>query len=542
MSWWLKNINKEQFERIYKDTPAIEIIHLFENPPKNKEELFKFYLPSRLFRLCSGMYVVVNKEGDKIPFEMNLAQHRVYAEFLKHSRLLILKSRQQGISTFWLLFGLDKSITERNVSVGLMAQGLKEAKKLKERIGIAWDNLEIKFGLSNTVRNSQEFGLSNGSVIYTSTTFRSATLQMLHISEWGKITVENPDKARETITGSMQSIKAGLPLIIESTAEGEKFYSMWNKAVALEKSVEVLSPKDYKPVFLSWLEDDSCRSNIPQPINKEAEEYFKVALYEYNRYAQDVGREEIDEITNEQKRWWVAQLRELEGDRNLMGQEYPAYPQEAFNANKDGSYYANLYLKSIVDKGHLVEGLYEPLLDVNVSVDLGMNDTTCLVFYQVFNKELRIIDEYENWGEPLKHYADVILERYGYGVTVWLPHDARVRELGTGKSRFDIFKTYIRKTRVLPKSKSIANDIELVRKIIPNMYLDKLNTVRIQEMFMKYKKDWNRKLGVFKNKPIHDEYSHIADAVRYMVLAEFHRVNKRKSSKLESNVIDGLAL
>ncbi|RUM74140.1 MAG: hypothetical protein DSZ10_02150, partial [Sulfurovum sp.] len=77
-----------------------------------------------------------------------------------------------------------------------MAQGLDEAATLKERLERAYDNLPEELlnflGVKNTVRNTKEFALSNDSKIYIATSFRSGTLQFLHISEFGKISAKNP--------------------------------------------------------------------------------------------------------------------------------------------------------------------------------------------------------------------------------------------------------------------------------------------------------------------------------------------------------------
>ena len=67
--------------------------------------------------------------------------------------------------------------------------------------------------------------------------------------------------------------------------------------------------------------------------------------------------------------------------------------------------------------------------------DLGMDDSTSIWFMQAIGRELRFIDYYEAQGEGLSHYAQVLKEKpYVYG-DHYMPHDADVRELGTGTSR-----------------------------------------------------------------------------------------------------------
>jgi hypothetical protein len=93
--WTLTGITSEEYDKIYAGTPAMKIKHLFEQPPVSDDAAFMHYFPSRLWRLNSGIYKIEDKEGNLVPFQMKWAQHVVYAEHLRHPRLIVLKSRQQ---------------------------------------------------------------------------------------------------------------------------------------------------------------------------------------------------------------------------------------------------------------------------------------------------------------------------------------------------------------------------------------------------------------------------------------------------------------
>ncbi len=544
-SWSLKGITSEQYDVIYAGTQAITIKHLFEREPESDDDALANFFPSKLWRINSGIYKIENKEGKLIPFSMNWAQHVVYSDLLRHPRLIILKSRQQGISTFWLLFALDLTLTEDNTKAGLMSQGLMESKTLKERLERAYDHIPnalIEFiGVHNTVRNSTEFSLDNDSKTYIATSFRSGTLQFMHISEFGKISAKHPEKAKETRTGSMQAIKGGQPVIIESTAEGRSnmFYEMWIQA---DSHTGNFAPKDFKTVFLSWVNDPDCRIRVPQIINKEADDYFDLLCVEYENYFN-----ESLSLTDSQKWWWISQLREFGYSMEMMGQEYPGWPEEAFAATKDGTYWAKLYRSEVVATRQVQPDIYEPSLPVDVAIDLGMNDMMVLVFFQMHGTELRIINEYHNSGEGIAHYVMKMKEKpYRYR-SVYLPHDAIVKELGTGRSRFSIFTKMGVPARVLPRTRSVPNDIELVRKAIPYMWFDEKNTKYLQMCMENYSKEWDDRLGGFKDKPLHNEWSHPADAIRYMVVAIYHRIKpkgrpKKMKQKKITNVVDGMAL
>lgn len=494
-------ITKEEFKTLY---PTVDY-RVFESDPEDDNDFIMNYLSSKLWRL-NNIYTIVDKDGNKVKFVMNKSQHKVHSILtFVHSRVIVLKSRQQGISTYSLINYLDDVLFGEDLNVGMMAQGLEEAATLLERVKRAWENFPSEvtelLGLKLVKSNSKEFSFSNGCTIFIRTSFRSATLHRLHISEFGKIANKYPEKAKETKTGTLQAIKAGNPVVIESTAEGaNEFKTMW------ETSYNFLgerSDKDYYPVFLSWMEDPDCVSSTPQVVTDEMVNYFEKLEY-------DTGIT----LTDEQKNFYIIQARELGDD---VTQEYPSTPEEAFSVSKDGAYYAKHYREYVVKKKRLIENLYDPLLPVFVSVDLGMNDTMVLVFFQEFNGEFRIIDEYHNNGEDISHYVNIMRDKPYRIQKTYLPHDAEVRELGTGKSRKDMFRAHGVRVKVLPRS-DVATGIERVRQMMKSLWIDSKLTYII-DTFNNYSKEWDDKAGQWKNKPKHDEWSNPADAIRYMAMS-----------------------
>jgi len=517
-NWWLSNITEEQYRKIYAGTPAINIIHLFREPPHSDADYITNYLPSKLFRLNSELYTIEDKKGVKRGFEMNYAQHCVYAASLRHPRIIVLKSRQQGISTLWLLSFIDDAITTDSFSIGLMSQGKAESKTLFQRTRVALENIPPKvvqvLGVQVVKDNSEAISFSNGSKMYIQTSFRSGTLQRLHISEMGKISAKYPEKARETKAGSLQAIAPGNTVVVESTAEGRKneFYKMWHEA---EDYVGTRTPIDFAPVFLSWVDDPDCAIDVPQRIDREAEEYFIKCEHNVSKY------KGIDfKLTKEQKWWWVAKKRELPED---IFQEYPATPDEAFAAVRDGSYYARHYQRWVKEGNHEIPGLYDSNLPVYASCDLGRNDMWVTTYFQVHSdldgrREWRIIGEYHNSGEDISHYVNEARLR-PWNVEKWyLPHDAAVTDLSQKKSRADIFRALGCRVKVARKTTSVVNDIEIVRANIPQLWIDPEECEYLIEMFYQYSKEWDAKLGAWKQTPLHDEWSNPADSVRYMIM------------------------
>lgn len=536
-------ITREQLLYLY---PSVaNYVDIFYSVPQTDAELLFKYLPSKLWRL-NNLYTITDINANRIKFKMRFGQHYVYAKSLEHARLIILKSRQQGISTLWLISYLDDVIFHTDIKAGLMAQGTDEAIDLLTKVKLAWEkfpqSIKSFLDVKKTYDNRSEFAFSNGSVMYIRTSFRSATLQRLHISEFAKIANTSPMKAKEVKTGTLQTLHPGNTGIIESTAEGEnEFKFMWDSAVlfvglgvSTPQKVDKLTPKDFLPVFLSWLDDPKCRFDKLQEINPTHEKYFS-----------GLETELKIKLSVEQKNFWVAQYREL-GD--FTYQEYPATPEEAFRKNLDGAFYARLYTAYVIKQGRELSDLYDPNLDVHLAFDLGMNDSMVIIFFQIYNghsgREYRIIHDYKNSGEPIKYYTDYVRDRsseFGYSIG-WtlLPHDAAVTELIAGQKRVQEFISQgLTKVSVIPKVKH-AEGVELVRQMLKYLWVDRTCTYSIS-CFKNYSKIWDDSAQVWKKDAVHDIYSHGADAIRYMALGSEIVFANREYDNF-SDVVDGISL
>lgn len=530
---WYLNITKKDFKKIYKGTPVERDIDIFDKVPESDTDMIMNFMTSKLWRL-NNLYGIRDKFGTPMKFNMNRAQHLVYAQALKHPRMIILKSRQQGISTFWLVSFFDDAITIDNLNVGLMAQDKDAASDLLERVDWAWDDMNPAvvafFNIERTVNNSKETAFTNGSKIYVRTSFRSGTLQRLHISELGKIANKYPEKAKETNTGSLQTIKAGNPVIIESTAEGRDnmFAHKWKEA---ETHIGPRSPLHFKDVFLSWVDDPDCDIDIPVIEREDDTKYFKMVQ-------RDLGIR----LTQNQKWWASAKRAELRED---FDREYPYNSESAFNQARDGTYYGGL-IKELKDDGRIIENCFDPTLKVVVSFDLGMSDAFVMLFWQHSltlqgKLEVRLVDAYINSGEGLAHYVAVLRDKnYRYDRFV-LPHDAKKRELGSAKSISGQLKGLgLTKQKILPRD-DILPGIQAVRAMMPFLWIDK-SCEYVVRAFENYTKEWDDGRGVWKDKPRHDEWSDPMDAVRYYAMYLKPAKKGKKVTKNVTNVVDGMAM
>lgn len=516
-------INRETFARLYPDL-ADRYDHFITPPPANiTDEQFECqYLSSKLWRL-NNLYYVINKKGEKVLFRMNAAQHIVYAASRRHPRLLILKSRQQGISTFWLISYFDDALFIPNLSIGLMAQGTDEAATLLERTKLLWDNLNARVKwrrqLALDKDNLKEYSFVNRSKIFIRVSFRSTTLQRLHVSEMGKIANHYPQRAKEVKTGTLQALARGMTGVIESTAEGKNmFKEMWDEAVLNEQRGVPLSAKDFLPVFLSWLDDPDCNEPIDQPVDAEAAEYF-------TKLEQLTGRQ----LTQQQRNFWIVQRRELGGD---IFQEYPATPEEAFTAARDGTYYNRIYQERIVQRGRVRPKLYDPNLPTDVYFDLGVDDYFVVGFIQHYSDGIRVVKELYGEGKSLQYWLDRVVEA-GWPIRYWVfPHDIAARDLtaksrsGTSVTRKQVAMDHLREehkitpTIMVGDKPSIADGIETTKAMLEHLHIDP-ECAYLVSCLQNYSKKFDLKLNVWLDEPVHDVYSHGADVFR--LVSQFMR-------------------
>jgi len=209
----------------------------------------------------------------------------------------------------------------------------------------------------------------------------------------------------------------------------------------------------------------------------------------------------------------IADERASDMPEELIQQEYYC----SFQAALVGAYYGKLMEAAEAQK-RITNVPWAPDLPVITAWDLGIGDSTAIWFCQQAGREIRLIDYYEASGVGLDHYAKVLGEKpYVYGDTL-LPHDARVKDLSTGRTRIETLKSLgISKGRVLPNDR-LEDGINAVRLILPRCWFDAEKCSRGIEALRQYRKAWDDERKVFSERPEHDWTSHPADGFRYLAI------------------------
>jgi hypothetical protein len=205
-----------------------------------------------------NLYFIKDKEGKKVKFAPNWAQIDLLND--PHPCQVVLKARQLGITTYYCIKLLDEVLWGDFIQCGIIAHTLDDAQSLfVDKLKFTFDHLHPALRpLFKTVGDSaKELRFSHGSTIRVGTSLRSSTLNFLHISEMGKIVAKYPEKAREVISGALQTLAPGQHCYIESTAEGKEgfFHDLCMSAKRNKENGKKLGVLDFSFHFFPWYKE-----------------------------------------------------------------------------------------------------------------------------------------------------------------------------------------------------------------------------------------------------------------------------------------------
>jgi phage terminase large subunit len=182
----------------------------------------------------------------------------------------------------------------------------------------------------------------------------------------------------------------------------------------------------------------------------------------------------------------------------------------------DGAIYADEF-QALIDDHRITRVSHDPVLKTHCVFDLGWNDAMTIIMVQKSGSEARIIDYIEETHQTLDWYSNTLKQRpYNWG-KVYLPHDAVSKDYRTGRSAAEIMTQLGWSVEVIPIG-DVEHGIRLSRLLFPRVWMDKEKTARLQECLKRYRRSINATTNQ-PTGPLHDEYSHGADAFRYLATA-----------------------
>lgn len=288
------------------------------NPP-SEHALKVAYLTSDFLIYAPSCLKISNKSGEIVDFTLNRAQLYLHerAEDMKqrlgYIRLIIVKGRQQGISTYiearlyfigsfeygkriFIMTHLDEATTNLfNMAKRYHDNApkiLRPHTKFDNAKELYFDNIDTRYSVSTA-----------GSA----GTGRSATAQYMHGSEvahW-----QNAEKHMAGV-GQIIPLAEGTEIFLESTGNGtgNYFHKTWLDAIA--------GKNDYEAVFIPWYWQEEYVRECPEDAAFDGDEI------EYG---------EVFELTREQMYWKQRKIAtDFNNDITLFDQEYPATIDMAF--------------------------------------------------------------------------------------------------------------------------------------------------------------------------------------------------------------------
>lgn len=467
-------------------------------------------LKSRTWRM-NNLYRITDDHGRDMKFEMNAIQHILFRALWWLN--IILKSRQHGITTFVCIFFLDACLFTPNVRAGIIAHKLIDAKKIfRDKIKYAYNHLppQIKAMRPLLKDDSMELIFGNNSGIYAGTTMHSATLQYLLVTEYGWLCAHAPQRARD-IKNAMETVHEHGFVIVESTAEdvGDDFQAMCSTAQDKRDKGLKLTRMDYRFHFLPWYLK-------PQNVLHEHVDITD----EHQSYLDKIEMETGAQIAEPQRAWYVKKKEVL---KEKMYSQHPSTPEEAFFASSEGSFYGR-YMVRAQEAGRIGRIPWEKSAPVHCMWDLGDMHTS-IWFWQLIGEWIHCIDHfYDNEGLGLDEYAKMLQTKpYLYGEHFCGPDMVSSNRKKNGVIIIDAAASLgIHFRPVEPHS--IADRHESTRLILNKCKFDKARCEFGIRGMIKYRKEKNElasteDVAVYRETPLHDYASHIADAFGHGAVA-----------------------
>jgi hypothetical protein len=257
------------------------------------------------------LFFVTDKNGKTMPFKLNGTQDRLLKELSGED--LVLKSRQQGISTLFLAYMTLLFLTTPNIKCVVIAHEAGVTQRLFDRVKGFLDSVkhnypgQVPYELKYNSRR-ELVNIKNNATFYIGTAGQRSfghgdTINILHISEFSRY--PNPETM---LSGLLQAVPKGGQTFIESTANGYNyFYRLWENTKNRKTS--------YTNHFLPWFETVEYALPIPSGFELTEEE-----LEVLNKY----------HLSKEQMVWRRWKIEQLNGDLDNFNESFPATAAEAF--------------------------------------------------------------------------------------------------------------------------------------------------------------------------------------------------------------------
>lgn len=359
--------------------------------------------------------------------------------------------------------------------------------------------------------------------------------------------------AREIQRSIKQSVHQLLVDQIQAMGFGEYFEVLENEIRCVNGSRfnftglannTVESIKSFEGVDIVWVEEaqtvskkswDILIPTIRQP-NSEIWITFNPNLdtdETYKRFVIDTpSNSHVEKINWSDNPWFPAVLEQERQHAFANSEDYDNIWEGECKSSVDGAIYAN-EIRQSQEEGRVTTVPYDPMLKVHVIFDLGWNDKMSIILAQKGLSDIRIIDYIEDDHRTLDSYSAQLRDyRYNWG-QMYLPHDGQTKDFKSGTSAEEIMRRHDWDVRIVPKL-TVESGIKVARMAFHRIYFDS-STERLIECLKHYRRAINQTTNE-PGAPLHDEYSHGADAFRYLCVTADKLSNEQwHSEQIEYN-------
>lgn len=245
--------------------------------------------------------------------------------------------------------------------------------------------------------------------------------------------------------------------------------------------------------------------------NNHAKELFDMAQRNPEWYCQLLTIKDTGVVSEKD----IQRERDAGMSEDFIQQEFYC----SFTLGVEGSYYAK-YVEEAREEDRISNIPWAKQSRVYTAWDIGYGDSCAIIFYQLVGQEIHIIDYYESQGEGLPHYAGILKEKAYIYADHFAPHDIDSHAFSSGLSAREVGSGLGIKFVTLPTLKLRLEDgIEAVRGLFPRVWIDESKCKQLIRCLENYRKEFDSRMEVYKERPRHDKWSHGADAMRYLAIA-----------------------
>ena len=514
--------------------------------PETEGEL-KSCLENPWWRLCH-LHAIKPKSGGVKKYRPNKVQRAIYTLYWWLN--YILKSRQHGVSTFWVLFFLDRILFEDGMVAGVIDITAKDAQKKLGMAKISYDHMDdpevhpdtwkigaliknrVKLIKGNDAPFPEELVFSNKSSFYAGVSFRGGTLQYGLFTEFGKIAIKDPAKALEIVEGAENAMHEGSIAVFEFTMEGGQTGLAYDKTVVAMKNPRdkaLLTRLDPLFLFFGWYEDDAnalddaetemvmerLRSGDPVDTKNgkfDWKEYFFGDGTSKKPGA--IARLALEGITlsTNQIAWYVGK-RISQGWAMLK--EHPTFSEEAFQAPVTGAIYADHILRAEAEERVHDFSPHRSKL-VHTTWDIGSNKNLVVLYWQRVGPEWWCIDCDHDLDLTLGERVGM-MNRKGYNFgSHCLPHDAAHQKIGSVTTVQLLEQAGLQNVKVIPPTNSTALRIDGMWGLLPNIRFIAKPCEKLLKMLKLHRMKEEKTGSWVTNVVVTGEQNHYADAFGYL--------------------------